>query len=1030
MTRRLVLPLLVALVALVLGGVFLFTRGDHARAPEAGAAPAKSEDARPAVAAPTKPDAPLADDPSASDAAERTAIAANAASTPAASAGATKSAPAGVELTGVVLNASGAPVVGAKVFAGAEGGFDFALPMDLLGESSAGARRKEALTDGEGRFRLTGVGAGRQTVAVRAPKFAPYDARDVVIPTGANHDLGVITLELGGVLSGRVVDRRGAAVAGAHVRRVLETQTGGLFVFGGSLAPSVELAQSAVDGSFLIDTLPVGPFKLRVWHEDYPDQTASGSVEVAGQVVAPLSIVLDDGYTIAGRVTGAPASAANELLVRASPVREGGGDFDFDFDTGFEIQGGEARSVEVAADGAFEVRGLRAEQDYNLMLKRTARPEAFDFGQRLSVRVQARAGARGVEIAFRPESSLAFQVIDARTREPIEQLEVMAGVGFAMPIASQPGEQRGRYKEGRVRAGNLRPRQSEDRATLTIEAVGYRDWSREDIVLVEGQTVDLGVIELQPTPVVTVTVVDDATGAPVRDARVSLRKVREPSQGGSFEARRSISVRAGPGGDDEPTDELDFDGSDSRSARSDERGEARVTSFDGERCELTVSHAKFAPFKSEPFVCSVTGDERTVRLRLGGSALVKLIDASGAPLVGGRVERRDSAQAAAGEMLFGHGANSSAVTDAKGVARFERLAEGVHEFRPAKKESGLIGGGGAFVMVAGMGSEDGEWSSAQVRDGETTELTLQAPLELEVTGVVTEGGEPLAGAAVSLAKKPSPDAPRMPPMPFGGGEQARTDSRGEYQLSGVEPGEYTLTVTHSARAMPTELDVRVGERDVRQDVALSLAIVEGRVVGADGKPIAGARVAAERQREGGQARPMMRMVIASDSGGTSMLSGGAQAPEVFTDDDGRYSLRGVATEVKIVVSADAKGMQQARSAPLSVGENELKRGVDLTLVAAGSLEVSVFRADGSPAQMVVVTATPTGDGASAADRKTGFIQENGKTTLEGLAAGQWRVTVRPVGPGTPSGPGAAAGAPEQVVQIKQRESTPVRFDLP
>lgn len=1032
MTRRLVLPLVVVLVALVLGGMFLFTRNDDASAPQAGAAAAKSAVPAPAVSAPKAPDAPLSADPGAPAAAGRTAIATEAKSVVAGASAAPKAAPVGIELTGVVVNAAGAPVVGAKVFAGGEGGFDFGMPLDALGDGPRGSSRMHALTDAEGRFRLAGVGAGRQRVAVRAPKFAPYDAPNVVIPAGATHDMGVIALEPGGVLRGHVVDRRGAPIASAHVRRVLEPQSGELFFVGGGLAPSAELAQSGADGSFLVDTLPVGPFKLRIWHDEHPDQTASGSVELAGQVVAPLSIVLDDGYSIAGRVTGAPASAASDLLVRAAPLRQGGGDFDFDFDGGQENQGGDARTANVGANGAFEVRGLRADKDYNLTLKRSAGPEMFDFGRRLSVRVQARAGERGVEIAFRPESSLVFQVIDARTREPVERLEVLAGIGFPMPVAPQPGEQRGRYKDGRVVAGNLRPRQPDDRATLTIKAVGYRDWSREDIALVEGEAADLGVIELHPTPVVTVTVLDDASNAPVRDARVSLRKVRETPRGGAFEMRRSIAVRAGGSGEDEPEEDIDFDGADARSGRTDEDGEARVSSFEGERCELVVTHPKFAPLTTAPFVCSASGDVKTVHLRLGGSALVKLLDAAGQPLAGGRVERRSSAQAAAGEMVFGAGANSSAVTDADGVARFDRLEAGVHEFRPAKKDSGMIGGGGSFVMIAGMDNDEGDWVSAEVREGETAQLTLQAPLELALSGVVTEGGQPLAAATVSLARKPSGSGTRMPPMPFGGGPQARTDSRGEYELSGVLPGDYILTVSHSARAMPTEIELRVGERDLRQDVALSLAIVEGRIVGADGKPMAGARVAAERHREGAQARPMMRMVIASDSGGMSVLSGGVAAPEVFSDEDGRYALRGVAADVKIVVTAEAKGMQPARSAPLEVGVNEIKRGVDLTLAEAGALDVSVFKADGSPAQMVVVTATAEGDAARGVERKSGFIQEDGKTTLDGLAPGAWRVAVRPVGVGAaPSGSGSGSGAAlEQIVQVKSRESTAVRFDLP
>jgi hypothetical protein len=1025
-SRSAVLVLLATALVVVLGGLFWLTLSEGAGDSSQGET-ARTE--APPQSAPKAPDIALETPAADGDKPERTAIARVEPAPSAPEASAADAQRGGSELTGVVRSSAGSPVEGARVvaFAG-EFGIDFGLPLDADSNDFPGRRRLEATTDSEGRFKLVGVNSGRQRVAVRAAKFAPHDENDVVVPAGANHDLGVIVLEPGGVLRGRVVDRRGAPVAGAHVRQELEPSGNSRIVFAGSLKPSVELAQSAADGSFTIDTLAVGPFSLRVWHEDHPDQTTNGAVEMPGQVLAPLTVSLDDGYAIAGRVSGAPAGLWSELSVRATPKREGAGldfDFDFDFDSSSN-QGGEGRTAKLASDGSFELRGLREGRDYSLGLRRTSGPGRFEFGQRLSTRVEARAGARGVEIAYRPESSLVFQVIDARTRQPIEELRVSAGIGFPMPVAAPAGADRNRFAEGRVRAGNLRPRPENDRASLEVKAVGYRDWSREDIVVREGESVDLGVIELQPTPVVRVTVLDDASGQPVKDARVTLRKARDASPRDRFS--RAISVRAEAGGGETGPDDFAFDGEDARSGRTDERGEARLTSFEGERCEIAVSHAAFAPHKGEPFVASLDGDEFTVRLRMGGRARIKLLSAAGEPIAGGRVERR--AGAGGDEpRVFGPGSNSSAVTDAEGVARFERLAAGVHEFRPAPGDGGALAGGGAFVMMTGMDGDDETWSALEVREGEEGELTLHAPLEVTVSGVVREGGEPLASATVSLDPKPVAGEPRMPRLPFGGGPTARTDARGFYQLSGVQPGEYLLSVAHPSRVMETEIELRVGERDVRQDVALSIATIEGRVVDSDDRPLAGVRVSAERDQGATQGRAVVRMVFAGDNGGVGMIGGEGGAEDVFTDSDGRYTLRGVATDVKLVVRAEAKGLQPAKSAPLELRENESKRGVDLALAEAGEIEISAFKADGSPAQMAIVTATPQGDLAASAERKTGFIQEGGKTTLDGLAPGSWRVSVRPVGGGPNAGTGAAQPV-EQVVEVKPGVATPARFDLP
>jgi hypothetical protein len=271
----------------------------------------------------------------------------------------------------------------------------------------------------------------------------------------------------------------------------------------------------------------------------------------------------------------------------------------------------------------------------------------------------------------------------------------------------------------------------------------------------------------------------------------------------------------------------------------------------------------------------------------------------------------------------------------------------------------------------------------------------------------------------------------MPQMFFGGGPSAKTDGRGNYAFENVKSGEYTMSVEHATRQMPTEVNVTVGERDSTFNVELSVATLEGRVTGADNKPVVGARVSVERslgQNGGGRVRgARVMMMRASESGDTVTFGddGGPDRPTV-TDADGHYFLRGVLTDVDIVVKAEAKDYQTAKTEPFTVHANDARSGIDLSMQGAGRIEVSAFKADGSPASMLFVTARAADAPGAGEEPKTGFIQEGGKTTLQGLAPGKWRVSVRMVGPNRDD----AGAPPEQEVEVVLGKPASVRFDVP
>lgn len=919
-------------------------------------------------------------------------------------------------LRGRVVDALGNPLAGATVHAA--GGSGFSLPLDTTGlEDTRWFKRSTTETDARGVFELTGPKPGLLRLAVRAPGFAPFDKDEIPLPAEPVHELTDIVMEPGVVLSGRVVDSLGRGVAGASLWKVSDSGPGFFFRVGGSRS-GVLLAETGANGEFRIDQMASGPWKVRTTTEDHPDALAEGVSERPGQVQSGLVIRLEDGYEIRGRLTGAPAETASELSVRATPARGDEGGWGMLVDA--ELGGGESRQAAVATDGSFAVRGLKRDQRYRLQ----ARRPGTDFSSSTqSQAVTATAGDGGIEIVWQPEAVLVFQVVDALTREPLTRFDVSAGTQWALPLMDPDKRPIREHADGLVRFGNLRPKSDGERAKLEISAVGYADFEQDDIVIRVGQETDLGVIALEHVPVVNVTVRERKTGAAIEGAQVTLAAEEKRSRGGAFVMRRTIEIEDEDGGD------VIIQG-DGHRGRSDENGLAKVNAFDGQSQRLTVNHPGFAAFRGEPFeVPAGESVDREVLLGPGGTVRVTLLAPDGSALAGGRVDHRPSG----GEGLptFPRGADN--VTDGDGQVSFEHLEPGTHAFRAGGSGGGWSGMMGANLVIgdASGGQDDAGWTEVEVLEDATAEVTVTAPLKLQLTGRVREGGKNLAGATVRLEPRGEDDDPMgHMRMLGGGGPSAKTDGQGGYVLENVEAGPYTLTVEHASRLMPTDFPVDMYDTDRVFDVELSVAIIEGRIADQAGEPLAGLKVWAERARaESAPGRRTVSFFVQADGGGNSVMFGSDSSGKVEnrTDADGRYSLRGVQTDLELQIVAEGKGVQKGRSETVEVAPDEVLRGVDLTLEAAGEIEVVARKADGSPAGSLIVTARFEGEsGDDEPESKTGFIAGEGKTRLRGLAPGAWRVTLRGMGFGGSS----AEGIPDQVIEVAVGKTATATFTVP
>src|SRR5262245_9546187 len=995
MGNRLTLPLLL-LAALLAGGAFFWMPGSDRRAsPSArGGEPpaAKKEEHAPVElvkpAAASTADAPAS--PSRVELAED----------PAPKAAAEAKAAGRVGMSGRVVDRFGTPIAGARVVTAADTGF----PVDLeLERELPWLERQRTETDDQGRFRFDGVKPGSLQLAVRASGFAPHAERGVSVPK-EDTELEPIVLARGAILSGQVVDPDGRGVPGARIVRD-EIETGGM-MFLGAREPS---ALTGADGRFRVDELACGAWRFLVHSDDHPDLVVEGVAEEPGVEQGGLRWQLAPGATIAGTVTGIPGAERGQLEVRAlkSSVPD-------------EFLGlGAARTAKVEQSGAFLLRGLEVGQRYTLQARRVRSENERGFWERSrSSDVEARAGDTGVVLAYQPEAAILFTVFDARTRTPIERFQVESGIDWPAPLNDEQGRQRKLFPGGAARVGGLRPSSDSERVRLNVHATGYRDYERADIAVRAGQELDLGAILLEPVPLVRVHVTDSKSGEPVVGASVRVQQ----QQGDSFQVRREIAI-----GEDEGHESIDF--GEGRSGKTDEQGWADVTSYEGETVEISARAKGYAPGKLASIVLPRgKSSEHELALTRGGEVLVRVLDAQGMPLAGARVEHRSDTDRPQGEMfVMGGPRGGGEISDSEGTVLFENLAPGLHSFRLGEK-----GGGGAVfasndaLVINGIGEDSSEdWSQTQVVESQRVELVLRAAPLAELTGRVREAGKVLAGATLRLAKE-GDDGGRMPRLPGmgGGGPEGRSDGEGRYQIEDGKEGRYKLVVEHPTRRMPQEFPIALREGSNTFDVDLPLSIVSGRVVDEQGKALAGVHVWPERRTEGGGRGMRFRMVLVDDGGGGGVVDSGQFGERALTDADGRYTLRGVTSDVDLVIKAEGDAVQPGESEQVRVAPNEVKEGVDLELDPAGSILVEAKLPDGAPARFQLVEAEYLGESNPPQQPKFGFLQQ-GSTELTGLKPGRWKVNVK----SAQGGPGNGDPGQDQEIEVKAKEKAKLTFQV-
>lgn len=165
------------------------------------------------------------------------------------------------------------------------------------------------LADENGRYQVDGLGPGEHRLEARlwGPSSPQRAEGRIVLDDSGTHRLD-LRMPAGVGVSGRVLDENGEPLAGASISLV-------------PAAPPLHGlgARSTADGSFRIEAVPDGVYRLFGNSRSHTQMAEPDEVSVAGREIEGLVVRLGRGATITGRILGAAEADLRNLFVEARP---------------------------------------------------------------------------------------------------------------------------------------------------------------------------------------------------------------------------------------------------------------------------------------------------------------------------------------------------------------------------------------------------------------------------------------------------------------------------------------------------------------------------------------------------------------------------------------------------------------------------------------------------------------------------------------------------------------------------------------
>lgn len=811
-----------------------------------------------------------------------------------------------------------------------------------------------AFSGPDGRFTMK-IAPDRE-IRVRAMKKGlPESKSDPLRVAAGERKRGLtIVIPSGVAVTGRITDRDGNPLSGVNVSAAEAQQNSSMrmiFISGPNMED--ESVQTGSDGTFLI-RLREGTYDFTFRREGYSAK-AMRSQQVT-TATRPLEATLDPAVEMSGRVVRNGAGLEGVMISAMSADQPS-----------FSV---------TAADGSFTLTGLSAGMT-RLMIRKE---DSFVQDQR-----NIQAPARDVVIELPAGGTITGRVIDKASRKPVTTFQ--AGVSTSrssggMMMVTPPMLRSFTTEDGSFTLENV----PVGAVNVVVQAPGYAQGRKSGLTLEEGKTLSDIEVELDTGTrlVGKVTGPDGAalSGVTVRESPVFSRSsVVAPSR------------------------------SDLRTT-SEASGEYVLDSLEPGEKTFEFSHPKYLAARK---TVDVKGREVRVDVKLEAGARVTgtVVTDSGAAIADARVEA-----IAGGPMMMGN----TVKTDASGQFAFESLEPGRYTFRatkPGYAEGEVedvdisaspnirvqLGRGGVIygrviglseaeyphTYVEARGSEGSASSSVdatgsyriegapkgtsrvsatvsrdfsarktsqvqtvQLEAGGSQQIDLEFRTDVVIRGRVTRDGRALTGGQISFYPRNATASTNA---------SAPIDDLGLYSVSGLEEGEYSVTVTDTQRLSPYATTYRVsGPADF--DIDYRTVSVRGRVMDSENsEPLVDVRV---------QLKP-----AATE---TMMMQRGA-----LTDANGNFAIDFVpAGSYNAVAEKDGFAMDQR---PIQVTESSAP-DLDFRLMRSDGLRITVVDARDRRSLNASVRAT---DGAGRI-YDSDFRLGNEAVKLA-VPPGQYRVTV-------------------------------------
>jgi hypothetical protein len=764
-------------------------------------------------------------------------------------------------VSGVVVNDEKKPVVAAAISTQNAGELDFTNVRTMMAPNAT------TVSGPDGRFSFRVRTDADLKLRAAKKGFPPATSEAVKFAPGERRGNFVLTIPSGVEVTGKVTDASGTALSGVSVVAT-PTPAGqrGMvmrMVIGALSTGDEETVKTASDGTYSI-RVTEGNQDFAFKREGFSTKNVRGkSVTVAGPNIVDAS--LDPSVEISGRVVRGGTGVEGVYL------------------TSFGFGGGDTAEAVSGPDGSFTLRGLSSGST-RLMIRKE--------DDLVNEQRQLTAPGRDVVIELPVGVRVSGRVMEKSTKKPVTNFQVgvsasRSGGGMVMmmpPMMRSMTSDDGSFVLDNVPLGAI---------NFMASAPGYTT-TRMNLNIEEGKPVTNLEVELD-TGVRLVGKITGPDGSALADANVSLAMIGGPgmnvaratdkrtvtNSSGEYELdalepgeetleishskylterktvelkgremRLDVQLSAGnrvsgvvvseSGG---PVAEADVEamaaGGMPRRVKSDSGGRFEFDSLSPARYQISASKAGFVEATLKDVDVAAAGAPMRLVLKSGGTIYGYVRGLSAEELTTTTVDAR--------------GAESSATStvDANGAYRLEGVPAGTVTVR---------------AMMMGRGFSSRKVSPSQVVEmapGESRQLDLEYRSDTVIKGRVRRNGQPLSGASVLFFPRQGSSAQSS--------ASTTADEQGNYSVSGLEDGEYSVMVNDMQRftSHTTTYEVR---GSATFDIDHDAYTVRGRVVNsATGDPISEARVSLRGAGNSAAAMRFAERVAITDANGTFSL---------------------------------------------------------------------------------------------------------------------------------------------------------------